>query len=140
MNVGVNLLWKELMNERSFTDVNYLTGEEVYGYIDENYLYEIWAPVYKFPHYLVSTEGRVWSIRRQIFLKLVKRNSQGYLCVMLCDHNRVKTISVHRLVAETFLPNDLHFPAVCHIDHDPLNNTLDNLEWAEVCKHRENNF
>ncbi len=43
--------------------------------------------------------------------------------------------SVHRMVAELFLPNPLGLPCVNHIDGNKLNNHIDNLEW---CTYGEN--
>lgn len=72
-------------------------------------------------------------------LKLQQRQ-HGYLCVQL--HGRgghktrgFRTMSVHRLVAEAFIPNPLGLPEVNHLDEDKTNNRADNLEW---CTHIEN--
>lgn len=46
--------------------------------------------------------------------------------------------SVHRIVAETFIPNPNNLPCVNHIDGDRANNNVDNLEWvsySENLKH-----
>lgn len=37
--------------------------------------------------------------------------------------------SVHRLVAEAFIPNPSNYKIVCHIDSDPKNNNVENLRW-----------
>lgn len=38
--------------------------------------------------------------------------------------------SVHRLVAEAFIPNTNNYPVVMHLDNNPLNNCTDNLKWG----------
>lgn len=45
-------------------------------------------------------------------------------------NGKQKNKAVHRLVAETFLPNPENKPLVDHIDGDRLNNNLDNLRWV----------
>lgn len=50
----------------------------------------------------------------------------GYLRVKI----RSKTYSVHRLIAEAFLPNPEAKPQVNHIDGDRGNNRIENLEWV----------
>lgn len=56
----------------------------------------------------------------------------GYAIVNLQSPNEYKRISVHRLVALTFIPNPLNKPQVNHIDGNKLNNCVDNLEWVTV--------
>ena len=41
-----------------------------------------------------------------------------------------KTSSVHQLVALTFIPNPKQKRTVNHKDHNKLNNSVENLEWA----------
>jgi hypothetical protein len=55
-------------------------------------------------------------------------SDQGYMLVRLS--NPRKTIRVHRLVAEAFVPNPANLPFVNHIDCIRYNNKYKNLEWC----------
>ena len=59
-----------------------------------------------------------------------KVDGKGYVHVILFNHNKRKTIRIHRLVAEMFIPNPNNYPQVNHKDEDKQNNKVDNLEWC----------
>lgn len=85
--------------------------------------------------YQVSDKGRIWSVKRQAYLKPVD-NGKGYLRVMLITKNGKKKMElIHRLVCLAFLPNPENYPEVNHRDEDSKNNYLENLEW---CSHKYN--
>lgn len=91
---------------------------------------EEWRPVPGYEgRYEVSNEGRVRSFlfsRDGKLMKLAICNT-GYFRVRL---QFKKTASfVHRLVAQAFIPNPAQLPCVNHIDGNPLNNAVTNLEW-----------
>lgn len=70
------------------------------------------------------------------------RYSKGYEIVDLYKNGKRKTVRVHRLVAEAFIPNNDNKPEVNHIDGNKHNNNVDNLEWVtkkENCRHAWNN-
>ena len=81
--------------------------------------------------YEIDTEGNVFSLRfrENKPLKGSITNS-GYLTVQLYGDNGTKTITVHRLVAQTFIPNPLGLPQINHKDENRLNNSASNLEWC----------
>jgi hypothetical protein len=81
--------------------------------------------------YAITMTGRVWSYRRKKFLKPNKRKD-GYLQVTLCKNGNQKNFQIHRLVAETYIPNPDGKSCVGHIDDDKTNNCWDNLYWTTV--------
>lgn len=102
-----------------------------------------WRYVIDNPFYQVSSDGCVRSVDRSIKCKngsVINRSgkdlkihhfSSGYCYVVMQSRNRL----VHRLVAEAFISNPEHKPAVNHIDGNKDNNDWQNLEWLT---HKEN--
>lgn len=96
---------------------------------------EMFKDIQGYPNYQISNLGRVWSKKRQIYLKPNKNNS-GYLTVYLPAANgKYKRELIHRLVALTFIPNLENLPCVNHKDENKENNAVTNLEWIN---HKEN--
>ena len=99
---------------------------------------EIWKPILNYEGlYEVSNWGRVKSLKfgKERILK-PGTNKYGYLIVILCKNGKVKSFSVHRLVAEVFIPNPHNYPCVNHKDECKTNNNVNNLEW---CTYTYNN-
>jgi hypothetical protein len=57
------------------------------------------------------------------------KNTYGYLTVDLGGQKRKKTRQLHRLIAETLIPNTNNLECVDHIDGNKLNNHPSNLQW-----------
>lgn len=85
----------------------------------------------------VSTDrrGRKYHIKGRILKQW--RNRGGYVFVRLRVNGKRFNLSVHRVVAICFLPNPDNLPEVNHIDDDPTNNRLDNLEWCTSSYNRQ---
>jgi hypothetical protein len=79
----------------------------------------------------ISGNGKVDYLPDRI---LKQYNSRGYKIVSLTKNSLTKTISVHRLVALSFLGDGGIKWSVNHIDGDKTNNHLSNLEWATMSK------
>lgn len=59
-------------------------------------------------------------------------NHEGYKRVYLSKNGVRSAKLVHRIVAESFIPNDNNLPCVNHKDGNKQNNNVDNLEWCTV--------
>jgi len=90
-----------------------------------------WKHIEGFPNYEISTDGLVRSLCKktpQILKPAI--NMRGYQRVNLYKDKAAYPKSVHRLVAEAFIPNPDNKSQVNHKDGDKTNNTVSNLEWA----------
>ena len=106
---------------------------------------ESWKEIKGFEgKYEVSNMGQVRSVdriekfrsaTRKRFGRIMKqRQPMGYSTVQLKNYDKGKTYLVHRLVADAFI-GDISGKVVDHIDFNPSNNRLDNLQ---IITQREN--
>ena len=81
--------------------------------------------------YLVNPNGEIFStLRGSPHLLTPANNGIGYLRVRVMVNTKKYHRYVHRLVAETYLPNPDNLPEVNHIDGNKSNNSVENLEWC----------
>ena len=104
---------------------------------------EEWRPIEGYEGlYEVSNTGQVRSLDRYVknnySYRLQKgkvlspeKNKDGYLLVSLCCNGKQNLRTVHRLVAQAFIPNPNNLPQVNHKDENKSNNRVDNLEWCD---------
>lgn len=96
--------------------------------------------------YKISNLGRVKSVERYVNhpkggVRIVRERIKNIEFdnnrprVELSRNGNKKKYLVYRLLAKAFVPNPNNYNEVNHIDENPMNNSLDNLEW---CTHRYN--
>jgi hypothetical protein len=95
-----------------------------------------WKDVIDNPKYKVTVDGRVFSEHhKRIILPYL---SDGRYSIKLSGYETapfIRTLFIHRLVATTYIPNPNNHPIVNHLDGNPQNNHVSNLEW---CTAQEN--
>ena len=81
--------------------------------------------------YWVNQYGIVLKSNKGVIKKLnTYDNGLGYKMVSLKINGKYKLYYVHRLVANSFINNDLNLSEINHIDFDKSNNCASNLEWC----------
>ena len=95
--------------------------------------------------YAVTNQGQIWSYPKTVkvgsnggfrhddgkWLSATKAKSgKNHLRVYLAKDGIKTAMLVHRAVASAYIENINSFPFINHIDGDPMNNSVDNLEWC----------
>ena len=89
---------------------------------------EQWKEWPRDPRIMVSNKGNVVSYKRGVPYPLrVSYSGSGYQKVST-SHESFSY--VHKMVAETWIPNPNHHKEVNHIDGDKDDNRVENLEWV----------
>lgn len=82
-------------------------------------------------YYSITDSGMVYSnISHKYLVPYIDR--YGYKAVSLKKDGIKKNKTIHRLVAQAFIPNPSSLPIVNHIDENKQNNDVNNLEWCTV--------
>jgi len=94
--------------------------------------------------YEVTSDGQVISLNynntgKEQVLK-GRPDTKGYLGVVLHKNNKPCHRRIHRLVAETFIPNVDSKENINHINGNKLDNRIENLEWVSVSENLKHAF
>ncbi len=111
---------------------------------------EIWKDINGYEgYYRISNKGRVKSligfnghkyIEREKMLNPYKQTSTpnySRLVVKLVKDRHKKDFKVHQLVAKAFIPNPNNYKMINHLDGNPFNNNVKNLEWCTAKQNTE---
>lgn len=97
---------------------------------------ELMKKIDGFDKYYISKTGVILDTDydKTKMCKLLKLQSsvEGYKIIQLTNNGKIFNKRVHRLVAETYIPNPDNLPQVNHKDEDKANNNVDNLEWCSA--------
>lgn len=101
---------------------------------------EEWRVIKDFTDYEISNLGNVrrctssnnWHIGKVLQQTL---NNCGYYCVTLRKNKKSYCKTIHRLVANAYIPNPNNYSDVDHIDRNKTNNIISNLRWLS---HKDN--
>lgn len=80
--------------------------------------------------YSASDDGRIFSHHINRWLTPARHKDVEYQHVSLWRAGEGRSFYVHRLIAETLIPNPLSKPEVNHKNGDRQDNKINNLEWV----------
>ena len=92
--------------------------------------------------YAITEEGKVWSYPKKSKANQkgkwlspgeggkYRKIGRGYKQVVLYKNSKKENRRIHRLVAETFIPNPFNKKQINHIDSNTKNNLISNIEWV----------
>ena len=95
---------------------------------------EQWKTIEGYENYEVSTLGNVRNLKTGRILS-PGDNRRGYYFINLRKDGKTMPRTIHRLVADAFIPNPANKTCVDHQDRNRMNNVVSNLRWVT---HSEN--
>lgn len=103
-----------------------------------------WEVIEDYPNYSISNTGivkrnaytRIDSLGRKTNVKekilKLQTDKYGYYRVTLVKDRKNHFLTLHRLLATTFIPNPNNLPVINHKNENPKDNRLENLEWCTI--------
>ena len=97
---------------------------------------EVWRDVDGFEGlYMVSNLGKVKNMTTGKLLHPTSGEDGRKILRLKDADGKPKMVKLHRLIAKAFIPNPNEYDVINHIDSNPANNDISNLEW---CTQRQN--
>ena len=89
-----------------------------------------WKKIKQNENYSINEYGEVRNDLTGKIKRIYTNRRNGYKYVDLWKDNKSVKYTIHRLLADAFIPNPLNKPTVDHKDGNRANNSLENLRWA----------
>lgn len=90
----------------------------------------MWKKIKGFENYSINECGEVRNDSTNKIKNPYVNHKNNYLYVDLYKNNKGYKRPIHRLIAESFIPNTYNKPTVDHKDGNRQNNSINNLRWA----------
>lgn len=113
---------------------NYYSFKDITGF--ENYQVNKQGVVVSKSRVSLQKNGKKYTVKEKVMKPQI--DNTGYIVFGLRNNKKeTKKVYLHRILAESFIPNIENKPCINHKDGVKYNNSLDNLEW---CTYQENNI
>lgn len=92
---------------------------------------------YKETNFFVEPSGNVYKMTEKGLVKIGWKNGRNYIHITTADR---KSMKVHRMVAELFIPNPKNYPHINHKNGITTDNRIENLEWVNPSQNQKHAY